>query len=179
MRYSKTSRRNFIKSLPENARRQVEEQLKSQTKDIAPYYKRPPLSIQTRPDSLTLTIPYIVSTKLVKKPWYEYRNIRRKVSGYIQQAMLFEVQYNYWPWPPYERARLEVIRYSSGKQPDQTNLETSVKPIEDVLLVSSAKAPDGLGVLIDDNSEHLIRLPTHHRQCRRDEQRTTILIYRA
>ena len=58
------------------------------------------------------------------------------------------------PRPPFGRARITVVRSSSG-QLDEDNLVSSCKALLDVLCVQSATHPLGLGLIEDDSPRHI------------------------
>jgi hypothetical protein len=80
------------------------------------------------------------------------------------------------PPEPLKMAAVTVLRYSL-KEPDQDNLEASLKQLLDVLQPRSKRHPYGLGIITDDNHAHL-ESEIHHVQVKaRAEQQTLVRIH--
>jgi hypothetical protein len=80
----------------------------------------------------------------------------------------------YLPRPAFARARITVIRQSPGSL-DPDGLPATVKGLVDILCVSSAVHPHGLGVIEDDSARH-IDLAVRQEQCARGSAATTVLV---
>lgn len=59
------------------------------------------------------------------------------------------------PHPPVERAFLVIERHCSGAGLDWDNAYGGLKPLLDCLVAPSAKNPDGLGLIRDDNPANM------------------------
>jgi hypothetical protein len=80
----------------------------------------------------------------------------------------------YLPRPPYERARVEIVRRSSG-QLDTDGLWGSTKPLLDVLCIASKRHPRSLGIITDDDPVHCELVVTQER-CERGKGSTFVRI---
>lgn len=60
----------------------------------------------------------------------------------------------YLPRPPFERARITIVRCSSQRL-DPDGLPAVAKNLLDVLCVKSNIHPTGLGVIVDDSPRHI------------------------
>ncbi|GAJ29718.1 hypothetical protein Amme_076_011 [Acidomonas methanolica NBRC 104435] len=84
------------------------------------------------------------------------------------------------PAQPFERARIEVVRYSCGS-PDTDGLFGGVKDLLDCLTTPSLRADGsvrnkyGIGVIVDDSPRH-IDLDVRSVRCKRAEARTEIMV---
>lgn len=82
------------------------------------------------------------------------------------------------PWAgrePINKARIIVTRRSL-RPVDEDNLAASLKPLVDLLLVRSETHPHSLGLLVEDNPDHLSQSARHVRVSERRLQRTVIVI---
>jgi hypothetical protein len=86
----------------------------------------------------------------------------------------------------FARARVEVVRWSSGSAPDHDNLTAALKALLDCLVSPGLpywqkgklvfKHPHGLGIIADDSPECLEVSIVHAKATKRLTQRTTVSI---
>jgi hypothetical protein len=91
--------------------------------------------------------------------------------------MVLEALKGVRPRQPIERSLIRLIRHSAGLL-DWDNAFGGVKPLFDCLVSASARNPDGLALVRDDNPMAM-PFPPHMTQvkCGRGEGRTEVLIY--
>lgn len=78
---------------------------------------------------------------------------------------------------PMQRARVTITRYSLGN-PDWDNVVGGSKHLVDCLIVRSKTHPTGLGIIVDDDPEHLVRDIQSEVVLMAKEQRTEVKIER-
>ena len=78
--------------------------------------------------------------------------VRSRVVRLVKQATVLALR----PVPPLHRARVDVVRYSAGRQPDYDNLVGGCKHVVDALKAA--------GVIDDDDSSH-VRVTYEARRC--------------
>lgn len=105
--------------------------------------------------------------------FHAYRKLRMDWAGKVLRAIGREL-----PEKPLEKAGLVVVRHSGYGFLDWDNAYGGVKPLFDSLVCSSAKNPDGLGLIRDDNPVNVPESPIFIQQkSSRKEGRTEIFIY--
>lgn len=79
---------------------------------------------------------------------------------------------------PIDLSRLEIERYSAGGGLDWDNAYGGLKPLLDCLVCASARNPDGLGLIADDNPRAMPEAPrlTQH-PAKKGSGRTVVRIY--
>lgn len=103
---------------------------------------------------LTLDLPEATpSNNTLKNMHYRvYSKLRRGWQAMVQGA----VQRESGSSPePVERCYLTIERHSAGGGLDWDNAFGGLKPLLDCLVVASAKNPDGLGLIADDNPRNM------------------------
>lgn len=102
---------------------------------------------------LEFVLPFALATLNVRDRRHRYQH------GSDKKQMNLEVLAaiggsRYLPRPPFERARVTVVRCSSQRC-DPDGLPATAKNVMDVLCVSSPIHPTGLGVIRDDSGKHI------------------------
>ena len=106
--------------------------------------------IYTRPRApISFALPFALSSLNIRQRthWAELSKQRKVL---LQEVMAAIGGPRYYPRPPFDRARVTVVRCSAG-QLDPDNLAASCKPLLDVLCVGSPTHPGSLGIIEDDN----------------------------
>lgn len=82
------------------------------------------------------------------------------------------------PKTPIERSAIVIVRHCAGYL-DWDNALGGLKPLLDCLVIPSARNPDGLGLIKDDNPVHM-PFPPYMQQvkAKRGQGRTEVLVYR-
>lgn len=127
---------------------------------------------------LTLDLPEATpSNNTVKGMHYRVYQKTRQAWRARVQAALTAAGYEL-PAVPLARSHLEIERYSAGGGLDWDNAYGGLKPLLDCLVSASARNPDGLGVIEDDNPTAMPRAPalTQH-PAKRGEGRTVVRVY--
>lgn len=83
--------------------------------------------------------------------FHAYKHLRRKWRSLVVESLGSAKA----PRPPIEKAFLVVERHCAGGGLDWDNAYGGLKPLLDCLVAPSAKNPDGLGLIRDDNPENM------------------------
>lgn len=102
---------------------------------------------------IVFTLPFALDSLNVRDRRHRYQH------GQDKKQMKLEViaaigGTRYLPPAPFERARVTVVRFSSGTL-DEDSEGAVCKNLLDVLCVQSARHPTGLNVLRDDSKKHI------------------------
>lgn len=104
-----------------------------------------------------------------------YRVYQKARQGWRLMAM--EALKGVRPAAPIQRSRLVIVRHSAGYL-DWDNALGGLKPLLDCLVSASARNPDGLGLILDDNPVAMPYAPQMRQEkCKRGEGKTECLIY--
>lgn len=129
---------------------------------------------------LTLDLPEATpSNNVIKAMHYRvYQKTRQAWRVRVAKALTESGQQ--LPATPLARSHLEIERYSAGGGLDWDNAYGGLKPLLDCLVSASARNPDGLGLIADDNPTAMPRAPalTQH-PAKRGQGRTVVRIYAA
>ncbi len=127
---------------------------------------------------MTLDLPEATpSNNVIKGLHYRvYQKTRQAWRARVADALL-TAGYQL-PAIPLARSHLEIERYSAGGGLDWDNAYGGLKPLLDCLVMPSAKNPDGLGLIADDNPKAMPLPPalTQH-PAKRGEGRTVVRVY--
>ena len=121
------------------------------------------------PDVIHFTIPMklILPNRLNGKSWGPFYGQRKRLKT------LLDAEIGRWSGhAPMERARVTVTRFGSGREPDPDNLNASIKPLLDMLLVKR------FGLIRDDASKHMVPIAAFVRVAHKPQERTEVLIER-
>lgn len=104
---------------------------------------------------------------------FVYQELRQRWQGFVLDGLN-----NHLPAKPLEKSALIVVRHSSGGL-DWDNAVGGLKPLIDCLVKRSARNPDGLGLVRDDNPDNMPIAPfVHQVKAKRGKDRTEVLLYR-
>lgn len=104
-----------------------------------------------RPPVYELLLPVTPSNNLIKEMHYqEYRSLRREWRNAVLAALGAKK-----PAAPLQCACLFVERRCSGGGLDWDNAYGGLKPLLDCLVMPTARNPDGLGLIVDDNPKNM------------------------
>jgi hypothetical protein len=102
---------------------------------------------------VAFALPFLLPSLNVRDRQHWAERHRQQVT--LQQEIMVAIGGpRYYPRPPYERARLTVVRISTG-QLDRDNAAASVKALADCLKARSERNPLGLSIIVDDNPARL------------------------
>ena len=105
--------------------------------------------------------------------FHAYKHLRRQWRMMVQAALGGQL-----PEQPVERSFLVVTRECAGGGLDWDNAYGGLKPMLDCLVAPSAKNPDGLGLILDDNPRAMPFPPfVEQVSAKRGEGRTRVRIY--
>lgn len=105
--------------------------------------------------------------------FHAYKNLRRD-----WRLMVLAALGGQRPEAPVQRAFLVVTRECAGGGLDWDNAYGGLKPLLDCLVTPSAKNPDGLGLITDDNPRNMPYPPFVRQQSAKPGQgRTTLQIF--
>lgn len=82
--------------------------------------------------------------------FHVYKNLRRQWKKLVSEALEGSESYK-----PISKAFLVIERHCAGGGLDWDNAYGGLKPLLDCLVVPSARNPDGLGIILDDNPRHM------------------------
>ena len=122
--------------------------------------------------AFTLPKPTVLLNVLLRMHWADRTKHARALSQEIA-ALIPNDPYR----KPFRRAAV-LIRRMSIKLPDYDNAVGGAKLICDCLLKRSPTHPNGLGLLVDDDPEHMALTVECERVATRAEQRTIVTIER-
>lgn len=126
------------------------------------------------PDRVAFSIPHLL-------PLPNATNGKHWAAGHAYRKRLLPMVAAYahlWAGcVPMERARITIVRHSTG-EPDEDNLRASVKPLIDLLLVLSKTHPHSLGLVVDDTRWRVEQVVASVRVSKRAEQRTEVIVER-
>ncbi len=80
---------------------------------------------------------------------------------------------------PIDECTVVIHRYcyhTAGVRPDWDGLYGGLKPVIDCLTIMKRSSPNGLGIIVDDSPDHLLRLTAMPFSCHRGDSRTEIFI---
>lgn len=123
-----------------------------------------------------LTLPQATpSNNTVKNMHFRaYKKLREEFRALVLEALGGEL-----PAEPIELSSLEVVRYSAGSL-DWDNAFGGLKPLLDCLVMPSARNPDGIGLIRDDNPKAMPEAPRMRQlQAKKGQGRTVVRIYDA
>jgi hypothetical protein len=106
-----------------------------------------PRPLKCGPRTLTYELPSVPMRNA-----YDRMHFRAKRRLKDQLAALFCRQTPLASGIPFDRATVEIVRYSSV-EPDPDNLHGFVKPILDAMQISSERHPYGASIITNDNRE--------------------------
>ena len=111
--------------------------------------------------SLAFVLPLALPSLNVslREHWGERQRVQTNLHKEIMAAIGGPAHY---PRPPFERARITVVRVGVG-QLDPDNLAASTKNLIDCLKARSPKNPLGLGIIVDDTPARLELVTTQTR----------------
>lgn len=98
---------------------------------------------------IRFTLPFALSSLNVRQRTH-WAELSRERKSLAQEVMAAIGGPRYFPRPPFDRARVTVVRCSAG-QLDPDALVGCVKPLLDVLCMASPTHPGSLGIIEDDN----------------------------
>ena len=105
------------------------------------------------PREVSFVLPFLLPSLNVRDRQHWAERHRQQVM--LQQEVMVAVGGpRHYPRPPFARARVTVVRISTG-QTDPDNLAASTKGLLDVLKARSERNPLGLGIIVDDNPARL------------------------
>jgi len=123
---------------------------------------------ETTPSNNTVKGMHFRKYKTTREEWRARVEAALTAAGYELPAV------------PLARSHLEIERYSAGGGLDWDNAYGGLKPLLDCLVSASARNPDGLGVIADDNPTAMPRAPTlTQHPAKRGDGRTVVRVYAA
>ena len=110
---------------------------------------------------LAFTLPLLLPSLNVslRQHWGERERFQKSLNLEVLAAIGGP---RYLPRPPFERARITVVRVSTG-QLDPDNLAGSFKALGDVLKAQSGRNPLGLGIIVEDTPNRIELVVTQTR----------------
>lgn len=123
-----------------------------------------------------LTLPMATpSNNTVKNMHFRaYKKLREDFRKLVTEALGGEL-----PAEPIELSALEIERHSAGSL-DWDNAFGGLKPLLDCLVMPSARNPDGLGLIRDDNPKAMPEAPRMRQlPAKKNAGRTVVRIYAA
>ena len=103
---------------------------------------------------LHLPEPPPSNTAIKGMHFHAYRTLRKAWRASVLDALGGTA-----PASPIALSRLEVERHSAGGGLDWDNAYGGLKPLLDCLVAPSARNPDGLGLIADDNTRNMPEAP--------------------
>ena len=125
--------------------------------------------------TLKITLPAASPTLnvLLRSHYYKKRKELEKWGWLIRKAT--DQQRNHVP-KPIVKCTIHVERYSTGNGVDWDGFYGGLKPILDCLVVPTAKNPNGLGFILDDNPKVLLALTGKQSKCKKGDEKTVVYI---
>lgn len=124
---------------------------------------------------LTFSVPIETPSNNVIKGmhFHVYKNLRRQWKKLVTEAVDCERMEL-----PIKKAFLVIERHCAGGGLDWDNAYGGLKPLLDCLVVPSARNPDGLGIILDDNPKAM-PIPPYVKQCQAKPGfgKTVVFIY--
>ena len=121
---------------------------------------------------LELPVPTPSNNEVKNMHYRVYKKLREDFRKLVLEALGGEL-----PAEPIELSSLEVVRYSAGSL-DWDNAFGGLKPLLDCLVMPSARNPDGLGLIRDDNPRAMPEAPRMRQlQAKKGQGRTVVRIF--
>jgi hypothetical protein len=102
---------------------------------------------------IEFTLPFALPSLNVRDRRHRYQHGKDKKQMHLEVLAAIGGS-RYLPREPLERARITVVRHSSG-QIDPDGVASTCKNLLDVLCVKSKVHPTGLGFIVDDDAKHI------------------------
>lgn len=177
-RYRKGSEREFIASLSPAAQQQIRRKLGydplkqnparaayAGLGNLVPARNYEPL--ETRPMIVNLVIegfiakPYQrITSQATKQSQWLLLDEKRRCYDAVRHAFYDVFGRNVFPWRPFSKARLEIVRISTGRPMDDDNLHSTRKYVQDALTC----AEGGVQLISDDKPGVLLETAIEHRK---------------
>lgn len=123
--------------------------------------------------SVAFVLPLVLPS-LNERQRTHFRELSRQQRDLSQEVMVALGGPRHYPRPPFDVARVTIIRHSAGCL-DPDSLVGHVKPLLDVLCVNSRIHPCGLGIIEDDTPARC-HLVVSQQRATRKEQFTAVMV---